>query len=166
MIRVLQFKAESKNDPEFLKHKLDELMKEEEKRKREVSELRDIIKELKQENKEMREELRSVKEEVRKSNEERIENGYKKDARREKEKEETSQKGKEDTTQRKKFNAYLPKHLSRDESRSREESRSRSPSVVMRPPLGGKSMPFPENLKHTKEERLDVINSIINRSKP
>lgn len=165
MIRVLQFKAESKNDPEFLKHKLDELTneikKEEEKRKREVSELRDIIKELKQENKEMREELRRVKEEVRKSSEERIENGYKKDARREKEMEETSQKGKKDTTQRKRFNAYLPKHLSRDESRSREKSRSRSPSIVMRPLLGGKSMPIPENLKHTKEERLDVINRQI-----
>lgn len=43
MIRVLQFKAESKNDPKFLKHKLGELMNEikkykkgEEKRNREV----------------------------------------------------------------------------------------------------------------------------------
>lgn len=78
MIRALQFKAESKNDPEFLKHKLEELMeeikkrkKEEERYKREMGEFRKIIKEMKQDNKEMREELRRLKEEVKKSSEER-----------------------------------------------------------------------------------------------
>ncbi|EFN61590.1 hypothetical protein EAG_13520 [Camponotus floridanus] len=71
MIRALQTKAESKNDPEFLKHKLNDLMskikkykKEEEKRNREMSELREVINDLKKENKEMRDELRRMRMEV------------------------------------------------------------------------------------------------------
>lgn len=51
MIRALQYKAESRGDPEFLRSKINELLekirrnkKDEERRNREVSELREIIK--------------------------------------------------------------------------------------------------------------------------
>lgn len=122
--------------------------KEEEKRNREVSELRNTINELRKENKEMREELRRVREEVRRNSEERVVN------RREREREEPSRGGEELDIKRKK---YLPRNLS-VESGSRDGSRSRSPSVVvMRPPLGGKSTPIPENLKQ-KKERLDNLD--------
>lgn len=158
MVRALQLRAESKNDPEFLKHKLGELMseikkykKEEEKRKREVSELQDIIKEMRQENKEIREELRRVKEEVRKSTEERIVPETSGIDKRGKKKEEATPVRKEGSMQRGGSYGRLDK--------SRENSRSNSPSVVMRPPLGGKSTPIPEPLK--QEDRVEVINRQI-----
>lgn len=153
MIRALQVKAKSKNDPEFLKHKLGELIneikkykKEKEKQNQEVSELRDTINELRKKNKEMKEELKKVREEVRRSSEERTAH------RRGKEREEPSQRVENENIKRKK---YLPKDLS-------VESRSRSPSVVvMRPALGGRSMPILEGLKQKKEERLEIINQQI-----
>lgn len=158
MVRALQLRAESKNDPEFLKHKLGELMseikkykKEEEKRKREVSELQDIIKEMRHENKEIREELRRVKEEVRKSTEERIVPETSGIDKRGKKKEEATPVRKEGSMQRGGSYGRL--------DRSRENSRSNSPSVVMRPPLGGKSTPIPEPLK--QEDRVEVINRQI-----
>lgn len=148
MIRALQFKAESKNDPEFLKHKIGELTdeirkykREEEKRTSEVRELREIIAELKKENKETREELRRVREEVRKNSEEKT------DDRKEGGKEESSCK--KDTYK-------LP-----EVSRVQNETRSRSPSVVRRPPLKGQSVVIPESLKQTKENRLDTVNRQI-----
>lgn len=158
MVRALQLRAESKNDPEFLKHKLGELMneikkykKEEEKRKREVSELQDVIKEMRHENKEIREELRRMKEEVRKSTEERIVTENSGTDKRGKKKEESTQAKKEGSMQRGGAFGLL--------DRSREDSRSRSPSVVMRPPLGGKSIPIPEPVK--QEDRVEVINRQI-----
>lgn len=33
--------------------------------------------------------------------------------------------------------------------------------VVMRPPLGGRSTPVPENLKQMKEDRLETVNKQI-----
>lgn len=70
MIRALQAKAESKGDPISLKYKIEELLeirtnkKEEEKRKREIIEMREIIRDLKKENKKMREEMRKIRESV------------------------------------------------------------------------------------------------------
>ncbi|XP_025271030.1 golgin subfamily A member 6-like protein 22 [Camponotus floridanus] len=158
MVRALQFKAESKNDPEFLKHKLGELMneikkhkKEEEKRNREVSELRETINELRKENREMREELRRVREEVRRNSEERVV------SRSEREGEGPPPRRVEESGTKWKM------HSSRNssvESRSRDESRSRSPSVVMRPPLRGKSVPIPEYLKQ-KKDKLDNLDRQI-----
>jgi len=152
MIRALQIKAESKNDPQFLKHKLSEMMneikkykKEEEKRNREVSELREIINELKKENKEMRVELMRMKVVVSKSSEERH------DVRIRKAREEPP-KRLEDSVKRRR---YSPRESS-------VESRSRSPSVVvLKPPLGGKLVPIPEGLKLRKDERLEIIKQQI-----
>jgi len=70
MIRALQAKAESKGDPTSLKYKIEELLeirtnkKEEEKRKREIIEMREIIRDLKKETKKMREEMRKIRESV------------------------------------------------------------------------------------------------------
>lgn len=61
IIRTLQYKADVKGDPEYLRNKIEDLLteirrskKDEEKRKREMSELHEIIRDLKEENKNMR----------------------------------------------------------------------------------------------------------------
>lgn len=68
LVRSLQEKAETKEDPQFLRCKITELLneikrnkKEEERKEREMSELKNIIKDLKQENKAMREEIRKIR---------------------------------------------------------------------------------------------------------
>jgi len=148
MVRALQVKAESKNDPEFLKHKLSEMMgeikkykKEEEKREREISELREIINELKRENNEMRKELRKMKIEVHRSSEERN----------------SSKKGRTGEE-----SPYWSEDRVQGRSHSQRESsvepRSRSPSVtIRRPQLGGKSALIPEGPKLGKEMRTELI---------
>lgn len=66
MVRTLHAKAEEKGDLQFLKAKIDEILKKnrtkEERRKREVSVLRDIVANLTKENKKMRKELRLIRE--------------------------------------------------------------------------------------------------------
>lgn len=70
MVRALQAKAESNEDPTLLQNRIKELLKEvrtykreEEKKRREMSEM-EIIRDLKQENKNMREEIRRIRESV------------------------------------------------------------------------------------------------------
>lgn len=81
LVRVLQMKAEAVGDPSFLKKKIEELLeearqykkdrdKEEERRKREHSELQEIIRELKKENQDIRRENREIKKENREMKEE------------------------------------------------------------------------------------------------
>lgn len=71
IIRALQAKAETNEDPALLQHRIGELLeeiqtykREEEKRRREISEMREIIRELKQENKNMRQEMKRIRESV------------------------------------------------------------------------------------------------------
>ncbi|XP_025267964.1 uncharacterized protein LOC112639147 [Camponotus floridanus] len=73
-VRALQERAEHVGDPHALQIKIDELLqemkenkKEEERRKREISELQDTIKELRQENKSIRLEMRRTFKEIRSS---------------------------------------------------------------------------------------------------
>lgn len=80
----------------------------------------------------MREELRKLKEDVRKSSEER-------------------------TINKRVSTRYVPK----EGIRSSDNSRSASPSVVMRPPLGGRSTAIQEGPKQTQEEYLDTVNRQI-----
>lgn len=64
LIRALQRKVETSRDPEFLRAQIEELKqnkRKEEKRKRELSELHEVIKELKKENRGIREEMRKIK---------------------------------------------------------------------------------------------------------
>lgn len=70
-IRALHAKAESTGDPGLLKYKINQLLKEirknkikEEKRKREMEDLSEIIKVLKRENQNIREELRKIREDI------------------------------------------------------------------------------------------------------
>lgn len=68
MIRALQAKAEESGDPLFLRAKIDELLKknreEDERRKREIGELKDTVAHLTKENKEMRKELKLIRESI------------------------------------------------------------------------------------------------------
>lgn len=68
IVRAFQRKADNQGDPGYLKKRIEYLLgevkrnqREEERRKREISELHDIIKELKQENKGMRKQIRKIK---------------------------------------------------------------------------------------------------------
>lgn len=79
LIRTLQQRAETRSDPESLKHKIEEIKqnkREEERKEREISELQDVIKELRKENKEIRDEMRREIKQIRKSIEKEKEKEY------------------------------------------------------------------------------------------
>lgn len=136
LIRALQFRAEVQRDPESLKNKIEELLleikvakREEEKRKREVSELQEIIKELKRENKdirlEMRREMRKIRESISRESEKR-----------EKREMEGSTDGEEKVNR---------KYTQERQALTYEAVDNVEPNVewAMRPPLQGKSVPIP-----------------------
>lgn len=181
IVRALQYKAESKSDPEFLKHKISELQKEikrnkmeEEKRKREVSELRDVIAELRKDNRVMREEMRKIKEEVARNSREKITSREEEEVNKERRGGERKETGHELKGKRnlpvKKMRPYVEEPEKRKSLISDSEylpdemavvSRDVSPAIVLRPLLGGRTAPLlsPGNLK--REERLDIISRQI-----
>lgn len=73
MVRALQAKAEENGDPLFLRNKIEELLKknreEDDRKKREISELKEIVTNLTKENKEMRRELKTIRESLERKNE-------------------------------------------------------------------------------------------------
>lgn len=73
-VRALQLRAEAAGDPHALQQKIEELLtetrknrREEERRKREINDLQETIKELRQENNRIREEMRKSFKELRES---------------------------------------------------------------------------------------------------
>lgn len=176
IIRVLQNKAESAGDPEFLRMKITELLeeikkgkREEEKRRREISEMRDIIQELRQENRSMREEIRKIRDSVEKKS--RKEKNEDLDEKREKGKSEERKKMKRQITPvicTPDF--HLPDEMEVDVSESHDERQEDEKSAdakstdeilppVRRPTLGGKSTLIPENLK--QKDRKSIVSRQI-----
>lgn len=68
MVRALQAKAEENGDPLFLRAKIEELLKknreEDERKKREISKLKEVVANLTKENKDMRRELKLLRESI------------------------------------------------------------------------------------------------------
>lgn len=159
MVRVLQAKAEGKGDPQFLRAKIEELLKknrkEEEKKKRKIGELKDTVANLSKENKEMRKELRFIRESIERKNSAYLpEDSYLK-------------KGKRGNRNSIEEDGYLPDgtYPTDGGQRSRDVPRclATSPkeeSPVMRLMLGGKSVPIPNsNLK-----QRNMVNKVKERT--
>lgn len=136
LIRALQLRAEVQGDPESLKNKIEELLleikvakREEEKRKREVSELQETIEVLRRENKdirlEMRREMRKIRESISRESEKR-EKGEKE-----------GNINKEEKVDRK----YTQE--TQDMTYEAVENMESNVEWAMRPPLQGKSVPIP-----------------------
>lgn len=151
MVRALQAKAEENGDPLFLRAKIEELLKknkeEDERKKREISELKEVVANLTKENKEMRRELKLIRESI-----ERKERTHSPIPRRK----ETIEDNR--NTYRKKEEIYADKEyptVIRD-NRKHPSMSSHEEGPVMRPPLKGRStVILNSNLKHKREEISD-----------
>lgn len=154
MIKALQAKAEENGDPLFLRAKIEELLKknreEDERKKREISELKEVVANLARENKEMRKELKLIRESIERKGRtsspipRRKESYY-------------IIEDKKDT-----YHKDYPMISSGTRRCPSTLSRDGNEGPVMRPPLKGKSTPIPNsNLKQRKE----ISNEIKEKEK-
>lgn len=163
IVRALQRKADNQGDPGYLKSRIEDLLgevkrnqREEERRKREISELHDIIKELRQENKGMREEIRKIKISIDRDVGRDIDRDVGRDIKHSPDRNRKSldssrptQRLMEEPDIRKSYGRSRSP-LSQDPARFNKEGEQRTSGYnkegtewVMRPPIQGKSLPIP-----------------------
>lgn len=147
MIKALQAKAEENGDPLFLRAKIEELLKknreDDERKKREISELKEVVANLTRDNKEMRKELKLIRESIERK--ERISSPVPK--RKESYYIIEDKKDKKDT-----YHKDYPMISSGTRRYPSTLSHDGNEGPVMRPPLKGKSTPIPNSsLKQRKE---------------